>query len=201
MINLLQGDELVGGNVVGPDGGKIGSVARVYFDDETDAPEWAAVTTDLLGSERRLLPLADALWSGDSLTVPFDRNRVKDAPSVDPDREPSQADEAELYRYYGMEYVDADSSLPTSGTGSASGGVIGHERGSTRAPAGLADRPRIEGHEMKDALVFTPEVLRLAGKLLPRGSRSPWLGAGWASTSAARLRDQVLREVSQGRLK
>ena len=49
------------------------------------------------------MPLAQASWDGDTLSVPFDKAALKAAPHHDPDAAISAADEDELYRHYGVD--------------------------------------------------------------------------------------------------
>ena len=60
-----------GHTVIDADGEKIGKVADIYFDEETDQPEWLAVSTCMFGSRVRFVPLAGAAARGDDLAVPF----------------------------------------------------------------------------------------------------------------------------------
>jgi len=53
---------LTGAPVQGSDGERLGEVAGVYFDNDTDAPAWAAVTTDRFGGYVLLVPLTQAGW-------------------------------------------------------------------------------------------------------------------------------------------
>jgi uncharacterized protein (TIGR02271 family) len=55
---------------------------------------------------------------GDSVQVPYDKQQVKNAPTMRADGSLSQDEEAELYRHYGLEYSEhrSDSGLP-AGTG------------------------------------------------------------------------------------
>jgi uncharacterized protein (TIGR02271 family) len=62
------------------------------------------------------------------VTVPFEKAQIKDAPSVDPDGQLSQREEAELYRHYGMQYSESESGsgLPEGGAGTtAAAGTTG----------------------------------------------------------------------------
>jgi hypothetical protein len=93
---------LTGAPVRGGNGEKLGKVDTVYFDNNTDAPAWAAVTTDRFGGYVALVPLAQADWDGDTLSVPFDMQALKAAPHHDPDAAISPDDEDELYRQYGL---------------------------------------------------------------------------------------------------
>jgi len=94
--------QLRGQDVVGRDEEKIGSLAEIYVDAETDEPEWALVNTGLLGTKSAFVPLRDATEVDGTLHVPFDKATVKEAPKMDPDGNLSQSEESELYRYYGM---------------------------------------------------------------------------------------------------
>src|SRR4029453_15811179 len=53
---------------------------------------------------------------GDELQVPHQRLQVKQAPNIEPDGQLSAAEEAELYRHYGLDYdtVTRDSGAPAS---------------------------------------------------------------------------------------
>jgi uncharacterized protein (TIGR02271 family) len=103
-----------GATVLDSDGNRIGTVEDIYLDQETDQPEWAVVKTGLLGSRVSFVPLAEATQEGSDIRVPYDKDRVKGAPNMDPDGELSQSDEAELYSYYGLPYSEAasDTGLP-----------------------------------------------------------------------------------------
>src|SRR5688572_19378504 len=89
-----------GQNLTSADGDKIGTIEEIYLDTETNSPEWALVNTGLFGTKSSFVPIKDAGVGDDGMTVPFDKSTVKDAPSVDPDGQLSQREEAELYRHY-----------------------------------------------------------------------------------------------------
>jgi len=93
--------DLTGRTVIDPDGDKIGSVSDVYVDDETDRPEWLAVTTGLFGTKVSFVPLTDAYFVGDDLAVPYTKSTVKDAPNAEADGHLSPEEEAALYQHYG----------------------------------------------------------------------------------------------------
>jgi uncharacterized protein (TIGR02271 family) len=93
------------GNVFGAGGTKIGSIGQVYTDDQTSRPEWVTVKTGMFGAAESFVPLARARVSGTDLLVPFAKETIKDAPKVaDSDGHLTQEEEAELYRYYGLDY-------------------------------------------------------------------------------------------------
>jgi hypothetical protein len=104
--------------MVDRDSNKIGEVVDIYLDNETDRPEWAVVRTGLFGLRSTFVPLAEAREVGDELQVPHQRSQVKQAPNIEPDGQLSAAEEAELYRHYGLDYdtVTLDSGAPADQT-------------------------------------------------------------------------------------
>ena len=115
--------------VIGGDGKKLGTVAAVYYDNDTDQPEWVAVRTGLFGLDVSLVPLAAAQLRGEELHVPFDKERLKTAPHNDPGLELSAQDEMDLFSHYGVPY-GAPSTSASTGSGTAAGRV---EPAATRA--------------------------------------------------------------------
>ena len=93
-----------GATMVDRHGDKIGTVESIYLDDQTGEPEWVLVNTGLFGSRSSFVPLAQASGSGDQVQVPYEKQRVKDAPRVDTDQHLSEAEEQELWRHYGLDY-------------------------------------------------------------------------------------------------
>ena len=103
-----------GRTMVDPAGDKLGTIDAIYLDDETGQPEWATVTSGLFTATTAFVPLAGAEATGDSVQVPYDKDQVKGAPTMQADGSLSQDDEAELYRHYGLDYSQhrSDSGLP-----------------------------------------------------------------------------------------
>ncbi len=86
MRDSNQIEQVIGQSVYGRDGdklGKVGKVGQVYLDDETGKPEWATVQTGLFGTKESFVSLAQADLTDDGLTVPYTKDQVKDAPTVD----------------------------------------------------------------------------------------------------------------------
>ena len=120
MISTDELNELLesGGTVNEQDGTKIGSISQVFLDDETARPEWVTVKTGMFGGAESFVPLASATRSDNEVRVAFGKDKVKDAPRVDDaNGHLSKEEEAELYRYYGLEYSDSrsDSGIPAQG--------------------------------------------------------------------------------------
>src|SRR5829696_636674 len=115
-----------GGNVVGADGQKIGSIGQVYVDDSTGEPSFVTVKTGLFGTAESFVPLQDATVTGNDILVAYNKNEVKDAPRVDPDGRITPTEEQRLYAHYGL----SSRGGPTSGTERA--GVSGTRDYGTR---------------------------------------------------------------------
>jgi uncharacterized protein (TIGR02271 family) len=96
-----------GATMVDRDGDKVGTIESIYVDDQTGQPEWALVNTGFFGTRSTFVPIAQASASGDQVQVPFEQQRVKDAPNMDPDGHLSEQEEQELWRHYGLDYGDA----------------------------------------------------------------------------------------------
>ncbi len=120
-----------GGNVVGQDGSKIGSIGQVYLNDRTSQPEWVTTATGLFGTSESFVPLSEARIEGNDVVVPYAKDKVKDAPRVDTDGHIDEQQEAELYRYYGLQYGDTDAvtdRVTDTGRADVSGvGTVGHD--------------------------------------------------------------------------
>jgi uncharacterized protein (TIGR02271 family) len=97
-----------GRTAVDSDGDKIGTIEDVYLDRRSGEPEWVAIKTGMFGSKVSFAPIHDATESGDDIRVGFEKDRIKDAPSVDADGELSPEEERRLYDHYGRDYGDWD---------------------------------------------------------------------------------------------
>ena len=116
MLSTDQISQLGGGNVYSSSGDKLGSVGQFYLDDQTGQPEWVTVKTGMFGSKESFVPLAQAEAQSDGVAVPYDKDMVKGAPTMDADGHLSEQDEAELYRYYGLTDPAAGYQTDTAGT-------------------------------------------------------------------------------------
>ena len=95
---------LDGADVVGVDGGKLGTAAGVYFDNESDQPEWVEVRSGFLGRTASLVPLATAELRDGALHVPFDAEQLRTAPQHAPGHDLTPQDEIDLFRHYDISY-------------------------------------------------------------------------------------------------
>jgi uncharacterized protein (TIGR02271 family) len=157
-----------GRTMVDPAGDKLGTIDAIYLDDETGQPEWATVTRGLFSAKAAFVPLAQAQDMGDSVQVPYDKQQVIDAPSMEADGSLSQDEEAELYRHYGLDYSErrSDSGLP-AGT-DVDRDTVGRDT---------------SGPTTDDAMTRSEEELRVGTETRERGR--------------ARLRKHVVTETQQ----
>jgi uncharacterized protein (TIGR02271 family) len=186
MIDSNDIGSIVGATVHDTDGDKIGTVGQVYVDPDTNKPLWATVKTGLFGTSESFVPLEDASWDRETLTVRYDKAKVKDAPRVDADGALSEEEEDALYAHYG---IGGGTSTTTTGTGTQ--GVYDQDsgRGTDRVgAAGLdrdGDRDGIVGHDTSgpttdDAMTRSEEQLHV--------------GTEKVQTGRARLRKHVVTE-------
>lgn len=116
MITTEQVEQLLSGsgNVIDPEGEKIGSIGQVFLDDTSGQPEWITAKTGMFGGGESFVPLRDAEVAGDDVRVPYSKDKVKDAPRID-DSEGhlSKDEEATLYAYYGENGSSYDSGFDT----------------------------------------------------------------------------------------
>ena len=144
----------------------------VYYDNATDKAEWVAVRSGLFGTRLTLVPLRRADFAGDELRVPFDKVQLKNAPHHDPGRDLSSSDEADLYRYYGIDYTD---------------------RSARTADAEMADADMTDA-EMTEEMA----IGRLRdGDAMTRSEERMRVGTTSEETGRARLRKHVVTEHQQ----
>jgi sporulation protein YlmC with PRC-barrel domain len=118
-VDQFDPRQLVGAQLIGLDGKRIGKIGQVFLDDQTGTPQWVSVQTGVFGGRNRFVPLSGARLANGHVEVPFSKDQVKDAPSIDADGDIGEAEEASLYRYYGLEQAALYSRLgePSGGPG------------------------------------------------------------------------------------
>jgi len=132
MISEQNIASLTGSNVTDPEGHKIGTVGQVYVDPATGQPNWATVVTGLFGTSESFVPLDQADTVDGDLRVPYAKDVVKDAPRIDAGTDLTDAEEGQLYSYYGR--GSTSGSLDTSTDAPADGYVEATEGRDTSGP-------------------------------------------------------------------
>jgi len=90
--------------VVDPSGAKVGTVTDVYVDDQSQQPDWLAISTGLFGTKVSFVPIDGARVDDDDVVVAYDKETIKDAPRVEADGALSVEEEQTLYTHYGRSY-------------------------------------------------------------------------------------------------
>lgn len=93
-----------GRELVDRSGEKIGRLEDVYYDVETEEPQFATVKEGLIGRHLTFVPLAGITIGPDNLQVPVSKDQVKKAPNIELS-DLSQVDESQLYHHYGLNYT------------------------------------------------------------------------------------------------
>jgi uncharacterized protein (TIGR02271 family) len=115
MLSEAEAGQMLGSTAYDNEGGKIGKVGQLFLDDSTGRPEFITINTGLFGTSESFVPVQNARMDGDSVIVPFPKDKVKDAPSVDLDGgHLDEPEEQRLYEYYGLSYGDGTSGTETS---------------------------------------------------------------------------------------
>jgi uncharacterized protein (TIGR02271 family) len=129
MENTMQNvrlDELRGAPVFDRSGDKIGNVEEIFYDHGTSKAEWIGIGTGFFGTKRVLVPVQGASSYEDGISVPYDKDQVKDSPDIDSDDISGQT-EQELYSYYGLGGVPtgyADTTDTTDTTARSTGDSV-----------------------------------------------------------------------------
>lgn len=195
--------ELDGLTVYDNEGEKVGSVGRVYVDDDTGKPDWVTVKTGMFGMKESFVPLAGARRVGSDLHVSHSKDTVKEAPRVDADAHLSVAEEEELYRHYGLTRKSGNlGDTKGTGTGADARTVAGTGAiGAAGAGAGAAGAARGKG---------TPPNAKATGAAGMAGTGKhrdtdmsatsrPLAGAGAGTSRAADLsgKEEMIRSEEQ----
>lgn len=116
MISTDEVERMYDAGVRGVDAQKIGSVGRVYLDDQTGEPAWVTVKTGMFGGRESFVPLAEATFDGEehTLYVPYTKDQVRDAPRTDPETELTPGEEGELYTHYGLPVESWEPAAPAA---------------------------------------------------------------------------------------
>ena len=166
MISRDQLTSLQGKTLLGADGDKLGTIDTLYADRENGEPTFTTVHTGLFGSKTSFVPLAEAELRGDDVVVPYAKDLVKDAPTVEQDSDLSPEEEERLYSHYG---------LSTTGTDTGTGWT-----------ASTDDRERSAGHDTSG-----PDT----DEAMTRSEEHLQVGTQQVESGRARLRKYVTTET------
>jgi len=98
-----------GSDLVDRDGERIGALQDVYFDVETDEPQFGTVKQGWLGRHLTFVPLIGVTVGPGSLQVTTTKEQIKSAPNIALEgAELSGEDESTLYHHYQLNYTPSD---------------------------------------------------------------------------------------------
>ncbi|MFJ7103426.1 DUF2382 domain-containing protein [Streptomyces albogriseolus] len=199
------------------DGNKIGDAKHVFLDDASGRPEWVTVKTGMFGSSESFVPIRDASMVQDHLEVPYDKDKVKGAPSVDIDAggHLSVDEEHRLYEYYGINWDsvlgDPEESRGTTGQAGTAGaagaaGAASGRRGTSGAPGttgakgGMSSAAGAKGTTAERsgaAGAMSHRAEAGTGDAMTRSEERMHVGVERHETGRARLRKYVVTEEVQ----
>ena len=108
-VALRDFSEWHGKDLIDSDGERIGKLKDVYFDVETDQPQFATVKEGLFGRHLTFVPLTEMVLGPNDLQVSVSRSLVKNAPNIELQGDAlSQEGESALYHYYQLNYTPSD---------------------------------------------------------------------------------------------
>ncbi len=162
---------MIGCTALDSNGDKIGTIAKVYLDDQTDEPRWVTVNTGLFGTKENFAPLSGSRWDGDALVLSVTKDQVKGAPSIDADGHLDDSENDALYDYYGA-------SGQTAGYAGSNGDTYGDRETS-------AEYNRGEGHDTSGP--NTDDAMTRSEERVDVGTKQ-------VETGRARLRKYVVTE-------
>ncbi|HEV7865842.1 MAG TPA: PRC-barrel domain-containing protein [Acidimicrobiia bacterium] len=94
---------LIGEKLLDREGNPVGKITDVIVDSATLENEWLTVKTGMMGGEH-LVPFAVVEERDNAITVPFPKDAVKAAPTVDKGHAaPSPSERVEVFSHFGME--------------------------------------------------------------------------------------------------
>src|SRR4051794_1911535 len=203
MLSEQDARQAIGSTAYSTNGEKIGKIGQLFLDDETQRPEFITVNTGLFGTNETFIPVAEAELSGDRLTVPFDKDKVKDAPNVGADGghlDPNE--ERRLYEYYGLSYSERGSDTGLAGGVGGVGGGVDSDYDRTDADTGVGTGSGYETSETDTDREFTGTE-RSAGHdvsgpntddAMTRSEEQVSVGTTQEQAGRARLRKYVVTE-------
>lgn len=162
-------------------GDKLGSVKEVFVDDNSGQPTFVEVSHGLFGMSESIVPMRGHKFAGeDDLILAFDKERIKDAPSVDTDKALSANDQNEIFRHYGVDTMKDEQAYTGgrhdvsdknkaglaagAGAGAGVGAAAGAEHKEHVAGTETADHTNNAGHthadvDGRDSLVRSEEQM------------------------------------------
>jgi len=190
-ITAQSVQQYIGKTLFDDSGNKIGKIGTIFLDDVTGEPEWVTVSTGFFGTNESFVPVSGASARDDGLSVPHSKDKIKNAPNVDIDQGHLSTDEeAELYRYYGLEYSSAQAGDQRTGYA-----------GTTTADSDTVRNANYKDADYKDSndkdTDYGDESVRQSDDAMTRSEERLNVDKETVPTGKARLRKWVETEQQQ----
>lgn len=141
-------------------GEKLGSIKEIFVDDNTGQPTFVEVGHGLFGLSSSLVPLRGASLDGDDLKLAFSKDRIKDAPDQDADRNLTGEQQEELYRHYGVQDAPEVSGFRTRTTETGHGAEYAAAGAGAGAGAGYVADKSVEDKKVAEEKVADKREVR-----------------------------------------
>jgi len=128
-LDTASVSDLIGCTALDVSGDKLGTIDDVYLDDYTNQPEWLGVRTGGAGSKVTFVPVEGVSIAGDDVMVAYTKDHIHAAPHPDDDGHLSEAEEAELYAYYGRSMTTATDTATYGQPSTVGGGDVSRGTG------------------------------------------------------------------------
>jgi len=102
MLDLNEAMGWTGYRVDDVYGARVGAVADIYVDHDSDAPCWILVKMGRFSDAHALLPVRDAVAGSGHVWVPYEKDLIRRAPQMAPGMPLSQEHERALCAHYGV---------------------------------------------------------------------------------------------------
>ncbi|HEV2057844.1 MAG TPA: phage holin family protein [Solirubrobacteraceae bacterium] len=178
-----------GQTVVDRDGEKIGKIEEIFLVEETGRPEWGLVKLGRIKGHATLVPLTRARVVGKGIEIPFGKDVVSDAPSIEPDEDPSEQQVNALYRHYRIPVPTASAGNGSQPSTSPQPSVTGQQSSSPPSqptpPSGsrdLRDAPigDVVQAVKEEASTLAGQEMKLAKAEMGEKVKDVGIGAGMA---------------------
>jgi Domain of unknown function (DUF2382)/PRC-barrel domain len=155
--------------VLDRDGEKVGTLGEIYLDDATDRPAYAGIHTGLFKRRESVVPLAGAQETPDGIRLPHTAERIKDAPSVDPEVALDDEEQQRLAAHFDEPHDAGAQAVAEPATGAAATDTGDGERAdvirseeevSFKTRAAPRERVRLRKHVVTEHVEKTVPVRR-----------------------------------------
>ncbi len=102
MLDLNEAMAWTGYRVDDVYGARVGTVADIYVDHDSDAPCWILVKMGRFSDAHALLPVRDAVAGSGHVWIPYEKDLIRRAPQMAPGMPLSQEHERALCVHYGV---------------------------------------------------------------------------------------------------